>query len=213
MERCSASWCITTTRPLSRVFTRFCEKWDSRGCNYKIAAMSFTNGPGGLHTVMEPRTRHALELAAAVVCQTILLAAWWGFMGAVFACNPLIFSDYFADLMFSKPTEKTWVVTLLATILSVATTTYGCIKLSREYPSQWFTLFSFLSIAFKEALRHRIHRSISLIHLSGGIALTRNSFFINFRHPTPALVTILVFGVTKLLVSRYTGCSVLQGIK
>lgn len=44
-----------------------------------------------------------------------------------------------------------------------------------------------------------------MIHLSSGIALARNSFFINFRHPIPAMVTLAVFGVTKLLVSRYVG--------
>ena len=87
-----------------------------------------TDGAGGLHIIMEPRARHALELAAAVVCQTILLAAWWGFMGAVFADNPLLFPDHFAVLMFSRPTETTWIVTLLATSVSVATTTYGFIK-------------------------------------------------------------------------------------
>ena len=82
-----------------------------------------------------------------------------------------------------------------------------------EHSSRCLTSLSFLSIAFKEALRHRMHNSVSLIHLSAGIALARNSFFINFRHPIPALVTILVFGVTKLLVSRYARCSVLQETK
>ena len=77
---------------------------------------------------MEPRTQHALELAAAIVRQTILLAAGWGFLVAVFANNPLIVPDSLAVLLFSKPTETTWIVTLLATILSVATTTYGFIK-------------------------------------------------------------------------------------
>ena len=73
---------------------------------------------------MEPRILHTLELTGAVVGQTVLLAAGWGFLGAVFASNPLSVSDSLALLMFSKPTETTWVITLLATILSVATTTY-----------------------------------------------------------------------------------------
>ena len=71
-------------------------------------------------------------------------------------------------------------------------------------PHESFALPRFLSIAFKEALRHRMHSSISLIHLSCGIALSRVSFLINFRHLFPTLVTLAVFGLTRLLVSRYT---------
>ena len=48
-----------------------------------------------------------------------------------------------------------------------------------------------------------MHKSISLVHLSGGIALARGAFIISFRHPGPALVTLAVFAVTKLLVSKY----------
>jgi len=72
---------------------------------------------------------------------------------------------------------------------------------------------SVLSIAFKEALRRRMHKPISLIHLSGGIALARNSFFFSFRHLIPTIATLMVFGVTKLLVSRYATCSVPQEMK
>ncbi|KAG8213419.1 hypothetical protein J3R82DRAFT_11921 [Butyriboletus roseoflavus] len=134
---------------------------------------------------MEIRTLHTLELTAAVAGQTILLAAGWGFLGVVFASNPLTVPDYFAVLMNSRPTETTWITTLVATGLSVATNT-------------------FLAIAFKEALRHRMHKSISLIHLNGGIALARSSFLINFRHLFPTLVTLVVFGLTRLLVSSWT---------
>ncbi|KAI9568244.1 hypothetical protein HD554DRAFT_786507 [Boletus coccyginus] len=133
---------------------------------------------------MEPRTLHILELTAATVGQTILLAAAWGFFGAVFDHDPLVVPDSLATLIFRKPTETTWIVTLLATLLSIATTTV-------------------LSIAFKEALRRRMHKPISLIHLSGGIALARNSFFFSYRHLIPTVATLLVFGVTKLLVSSW----------
>ncbi|KAF8557445.1 hypothetical protein OG21DRAFT_1482311 [Imleria badia] len=103
---------------------------------------------------MEPRTLHALELTGAIVGQTVLLAAAWGFLGAVCASDPLTVSDFLANLIHSRPTETTWIVTLVAT-------------------------------AF------------------GGIALARGSFLINFRHPGPALVTLAVFAVTKLLVSSW----------
>lgn len=72
---------------------------------------------------MEPRTLHILELIAAIAGQTVLLAAAWGFLGAVFVYDPLIVPDFLANLIFRKPTETTWIVTLLATLLSVATTT------------------------------------------------------------------------------------------
>ncbi|KAI9568246.1 hypothetical protein HD554DRAFT_2172658 [Boletus coccyginus] len=115
---------------------------------------------------MEPRTLHILELTAATVCQTILLVAAWSFFGAVFACDPLVVPDSLATLIFGKPTETTWIVTLVATLLSIATTTYDFMQ---------------------EALRRRVHKPISLIYLSGGIALARNSPFFSFRHPVPAL--------------------------
>ena len=57
-----------------------------------------------------------------------------------------------------------------------------------------------------------MHKSISLIHLSGGIALARGSYLISFRHWFPTFVTLAVFGVTKLLVSRYQ-YSVTQEVK
>ncbi|KAI9568245.1 hypothetical protein HD554DRAFT_786849 [Boletus coccyginus] len=138
----------------------------------------------GLHTIMEPRTFHILELSAATVCQTILLVAAWGFFGAVFDQDPLIVSDSLATLIFRRPTETTWIVALVATLLSIVTTTV-------------------LSIAFKEALRRRMHKPISLIHLSGGIALARNSFLFSFRHLIPTFATLVVFGVTKLLVASW----------
>ena len=55
-----------------------------------------------------------------------------------------------------------------------------------------------------------MHKPISLIHLSGGIALINHSPLINSRHLVPTLCTMLVIGMTKLLVSRYTRCSVLE---
>ena len=195
-----------------RAFTHFCAKRNSPASGYNRSWL--TDGPGGLHIIMQPRTLHTLELTGAIVGQTVLLAIGWGFLGAVFASDPLSVSDSLALLMFSKPTETTWIITLLATILSVATTTYGFIIFFWSIQaSRWFVLLSFLSTAFKEALRHRMHKSISLIQLSAGIALASNSFLINFRHLIPTLVTMLVFGVTKLLVSRYTRCLVLQETK
>lgn len=84
---------------------------------------------------MEPRTLHILELTAATLGQTILLAAAWGFFGAVFDHDPLVVPDSLATLIFRKPTETTWIVTLVATLLSIATTTYDFVRVVWKYPS------------------------------------------------------------------------------
>ncbi|KAF8452876.1 hypothetical protein L210DRAFT_3639318 [Boletus edulis BED1] len=124
---------------------------------------------------MDPRSLHALEFTVAIIGQTLLLAAGWGFLGIVFLQNPLIAPDPVSDFVNSKPTVTTWVVTLVATVMSVATTT-----------------------------KHCGIESISLIHLSGGIALTRSSFVIDICHLTPTIATLVVFGLTRLLVSSWT---------
>ena len=87
---------------------------------------------------MEPRTLHALELTGAIIGQTVLLAAAWGFLGAVFAADPLIVSDSLANLIHSKPTETTWIVTLVATMLSVATTRYAFIEYGGSFRHNGF---------------------------------------------------------------------------
>ena len=84
---------------------------------------------------MRVRVLHILELTTAVVCQTLLLAAGWGFFGAVFVNNPLIVPDYLAVFMHSRPTETTWITTLVATVLSIATSAYGFNLVVWEYPS------------------------------------------------------------------------------
>ena len=74
---------------------------------------------------MKTQTLHILKFVTAIIGQTILLAAAWGFLSAVFIDNPLYVPDSFANLMFSRLIETTWVVTPVATVVSVATTTYS----------------------------------------------------------------------------------------
>ena len=67
---------------------------------------------------MDRRTLHTLELGAAIAGQTVLLGIAWGFLGVVFYDDPLVVSDYLANLMNSRPTEMTWIATLITTIFS-----------------------------------------------------------------------------------------------
>ncbi|KAF8440555.1 hypothetical protein L210DRAFT_3669836 [Boletus edulis BED1] len=142
---------------------------------------------------MESRTLHALEFTVAIIGQTLLLAAGWGFLGTVFVQNPLTAPDRLADFIYSKPTVTTWIVTLVATVVSVATATYGLIEVSQGV--------SFSIICVTQLPIDRFQGSIAT---SGGIALTRNSFVINFRYLIPTFMTLAVFGLTKLLVSSWT---------
>ena len=95
---------------------------------------------------MDRRTLHTLELGAAIAGQTVLLGIAWGFLGVVFYDDPLVVSDYLANLMNSRPTETTWIATLIATIFSVTMTTWVFIQAVREYSSRWFT-FTQLSVS------------------------------------------------------------------
>ncbi|KAF8443183.1 hypothetical protein L210DRAFT_3644048 [Boletus edulis BED1] len=127
---------------------------------------------------------HLFLLATAGAGQTILVAFTWGFFVAVLLSEPLTVPYSLALLMYENPSETTLIVTLIGTVLSVATT-------------------SCFSIALKEALRHRTHKPIKLIELLGGIALAKGEFFVSFRHRLTTLVTIGMFALTKLLVSSW----------
>ncbi|KAF8125756.1 hypothetical protein EV363DRAFT_1530794 [Boletus edulis] len=127
---------------------------------------------------------HLFLLATAGAGQTILVAFTWGFFVAVLLIEPLTVPYSLALLMYENPSETTLIVTLIGTVLSVATT-------------------SCFSIALKEALRHRTHKPIKLIELLGGIALAKGEFFVSFRHRLTTLVTIGMFALTKLLVSSW----------
>lgn len=83
---------------------------------------------------MDRRTLHTLELGAAIAGQTVLLGIAWGFLGVVFYDDPLVVSDYLANLMNSRPTEMTWIATLIATIFSVTMTTWVFIQVVRGTP-------------------------------------------------------------------------------
>lgn len=73
---------------------------------------------------------HLLKLAAAAVGQTLLLAFAWGFLGAVLLRRSLPLPYLLAHIMVDYPSETTMVVTLLGTVLSVATTLCPFLRLA-----------------------------------------------------------------------------------
>lgn len=141
-------------------------------------------------------------LAIAGVGQALLLTFAWGFLGAVLLSEPLTLPYSVANYMYLRPSETTLVVTLIGTVLSVATTSYVPVSSSQRAFSDASSRSCF-ALALKEALRHRMHSPISLIKLTSGITLARGEFVISFRHILTTLVTITIFALTKLLVSRY----------
>ncbi|KAF8548269.1 hypothetical protein OG21DRAFT_781446 [Imleria badia] len=134
---------------------------------------------------MQIEIYHLFLLVIAGVGQALLLAFAWGFLGAVLLEEPLTLPYSVANYMYLRPSETTLVVTLIGTVLSLATT-------------------SCFALALKEALRHRMHKPISLIKLIGGITLARGEFVFSFQHLLTTLVTISMFALTKLMVSSWS---------
>ncbi|KAF8546892.1 hypothetical protein OG21DRAFT_1022811 [Imleria badia] len=134
---------------------------------------------------MQIEIYNLLLLAFAGIGQALLLAFAWGFLRAVLLSEPLPLLYSVASYTYLRPSETKLIVTLIGTVFSVANT-------------------SFFAIALKEALRHRMHKPISLIKLTGGITLPRSEFVISFRHVLTTLVTITMFSLTKLMVSSWS---------
>ncbi|KAG2102607.1 hypothetical protein BD769DRAFT_176283 [Suillus cothurnatus] len=77
------------------------------------------------------------------------------------------------------------IVTLIATVLSVTAATL-------------FTL------SVKEALRHRMWKPISLIHLSTGVALAQGSHILKHQYMGLTILTLFIFGTLRLLTAGWT---------
>ncbi|KAG2115572.1 hypothetical protein BD769DRAFT_1072773 [Suillus cothurnatus] len=117
--------------------------------------------------------------------QIIILTFGYGFLGAVAYFEYLAPSDSVCELMRSHPGELTMIVTLIATVLSVTAATL-------------FTL------SVKEALRHRMWKPISLVHLSTGVALAQGSHIFKRRYIGLTILTLFIFGMLRLLTAGWT---------
>ncbi|KAG9308885.1 hypothetical protein JVU11DRAFT_11345 [Chiua virens] len=127
---------------------------------------------------------HLTVLFLAGLGQTLLFCFAWGFFGVVWEYEALHLPFRIVHLLTIWPSEVTMVVTLIGTVLSLLTT-------------------SFFALAFKEALRHRMHKPISFIKLECVIALARGGLLITQNIPV-TLVTLAMFGLTKLMVSSWS---------
>ncbi|KAF9218292.1 hypothetical protein BS17DRAFT_148534 [Gyrodon lividus] len=134
---------------------------------------------------MIPRPNYRVLVIVGFV-QTMVLAIAWAFFGAVRASNPLYLPDHAAHWVHRNPTETTLIVTITATVLSVAT---GLC----------------FSIAVKQALTQRIaKRPISLVKLSAGVAFAKSSFILKRSYVWLTIETLVVFGIFALLTSNWT---------
>ncbi|KAG1869375.1 hypothetical protein DFJ58DRAFT_723223 [Suillus subalutaceus] len=126
-----------------------------------------------------------VRFTVIISIQIVILAFGYGFLGAVAYFEYLAPSDSVCELMRSYPGELTMVVTLIATVLSVTAATL-------------FTL------SVKEALRHRMWKPISLIHLSTGVALAQGSHILKHRYIGLTILTLFIFGMLRLLTAGWT---------
>ncbi|KAG2090216.1 uncharacterized protein F5147DRAFT_780401 [Suillus discolor] len=133
---------------------------------------------------MPPVSANFLLHTAIISSQVIILACGYGFVGAVLYYDHLSPPDQVANLWEHHPQELTTVITLIATVLSVTTT----------------TLFT---ISIKEALRHRITQPISLVQLGAGVALAKGSIILRHEHLRLTTMTLFIFGVLRLLTAGW----------
>ncbi|KAG2065367.1 hypothetical protein BDR04DRAFT_1145421 [Suillus decipiens] len=129
---------------------------------------------------------HSLLLTAIIGIQVIILASGYGFLGTVLYYGYLYPPERVSNIWKNNPNDLTMVITLIATVLSAAT-------------SFLFTL------SVKEALRHRISaRSISLIKLRVGVALSTGTTIWRFEYIGLTTLTLFVSGVLGLLTAGWT---------
>ncbi|KAG2354564.1 hypothetical protein BDR07DRAFT_1382140 [Suillus spraguei] len=128
---------------------------------------------------------HFLRHTTIISIQVIILAFAYGFLGAILYYGSIYPSERVSILWKNHPEELTMVVTLIATVLSVTTS----------------TLFT---ISVKEALRHRISQPISLVHLSAGVALSKGTAILRPEYIQLTTLTLFVFGVLRLLTAGWT---------
>ncbi|KAG1744551.1 uncharacterized protein EDB91DRAFT_189485 [Suillus paluster] len=126
-----------------------------------------------------------LRHTTIITSQVIILAFGYGFLSAVLYYDYLAPTDEVGNLWMQYPGELTMVVTLIATVLSVTTT----------------TLFT---ISIREALRHRMSRPISLVDLSAGVALAKGSAILRPEYLRLTTLTLFVYGVLRLLTAGWT---------
>ncbi|KAG1808042.1 uncharacterized protein BJ212DRAFT_718360 [Suillus subaureus] len=126
-----------------------------------------------------------VRFTVIISIQIVILTFGYGFLGAVAYLEYLAPSDSVCELMKNHPGELTMVVTLIATVLSVTAATL-------------FTL------SVKEALRHRMWKPISLIHLSTGVALAQGSHILKHRYIGLTFLTLFIFGMLRLLTAGWT---------
>ncbi|KAG2363896.1 hypothetical protein BDR07DRAFT_871527 [Suillus spraguei] len=125
------------------------------------------------------------RFTAIITIQIVILTFGYGFLGALAYFEYLAPSDSVCNLMMNYPGEVTMIVTLIATALSVIAATL-------------FTL------SVKEALRCRMWKPISLVHLSTGVALAQGSHILKHQFMGLTILTLFIFTMLRLLTAGWT---------
>jgi hypothetical protein len=145
-----------------------------------------------------------VRLTVVISSQIVILAFGYGFLVAVAYLQYLAPIDPVCELMRSSPGELTMLVTLIATVLSVTTATSVFLLLSpSDHSVRCDFSTSLFTLSVKEALRHRMWKPISLIHLSTGVSLAQGSHILKRRYIGLTFLTLFVFGMLRLLTA---GC-------
>ncbi|KAF9235414.1 hypothetical protein BU15DRAFT_64861 [Melanogaster broomeanus] len=118
----------------------------------------------------------------AQLCIFMFACAW---LGEEITRECISFNSFLTQMINAEPRISTTVVTLMATVLSLASS-------------------ALLGYSVKEATRHRLRNPRTLIEVSAGVALVERSFWWESRHILLSIQVLFVYGVIQLLVTGWT---------
>ncbi|KIJ17974.1 hypothetical protein PAXINDRAFT_97529 [Paxillus involutus ATCC 200175] len=126
-----------------------------------------------------------IRFVGIVVAQLLILIFASSWLAVEIAQQCISFNGFLTRMIVAQPRISTTVVTLMATALSLASTALFCLSV-------------------KEAMRHFLWKPRPLVQVSAGVALVKGSHIFRPEYLKLTLITWLVFGVLKLLVTGWT---------
>ncbi|KAG2045637.1 hypothetical protein BDR06DRAFT_978070 [Suillus hirtellus] len=141
---------------------------------------------GFIDWVFSQRLSATSLLLFTIFGQTVIMSFAWGFTGAILYTGVLTLPDNVVYLIVGHPTVLTLIVTLIATALSITTST-------------------FFTFSLKEALRYHLSGlSITLFKLRTAIALSRTTWVLRWRFPKLSLLTLVVYAMVTFLSTSWS---------
>ncbi|KAF9235415.1 hypothetical protein BU15DRAFT_64862 [Melanogaster broomeanus] len=123
-----------------------------------------------------------IGIVVAQLCIFIFACSW---LGEEITRECISFNSFLTQMINAEPRISTTVVTLMATVLSLAST-------------------ALLGHSIKEATRHMLWKPRTLIEVSAGVALVEGSFWFKPKHLWLSVRILFVYGVLQLLVTGWT---------